>query len=223
MVIRAPQSRPQMRRSSSPCASRIAELTPSAATTRSAENVSPLSSVIAPSASAAFHRRIQTDFSACVARPLRQQRDDVLPVDPVGAADGLACHHDAPAGVDGIAPVDLHAAGQHPIQDAERREDARHVVVNCDAVAFAAQRIPPLVNAHRPAAAARAQWPQRGRQSRRQRSRHDRAALPGFSDHPRDAKLQAGDDGCNRPDPLKPARAVASAARSAGGRRVPCR
>src|SRR5262249_62208190 len=77
---------------------------------------------------------------------------DVLPVDPIGAALRLAAHHDVAVGVEGIAAIDLHPAGQYSFQEAECREDMRHVAVDRDAVAFAAQRIAALVHARAPAA-----------------------------------------------------------------------
>jgi hypothetical protein len=99
-----------------------------------------------------FDLRIEADLGARGLGALRQQGDDVLPVDPVRAARGLARHHHVAMRVHRIAAIDPHAAGEHAFKNAEGREDARHVVVDGDAVAFAAQRVPPFVHAHRPAA-----------------------------------------------------------------------
>ena len=54
--------------------------------------------------------------------------------------------------IERIPAIDLHAAGQHLIENAERAEDVCHVVVDGDAVTLAAQRVAPLVHAHAPAA-----------------------------------------------------------------------
>src|SRR5262249_20435383 len=72
--------------------------------------------------------------------------------DAVGAARGGAAHHDVAGGVERIAAVDAHAGGEHALEQAEAREDARHVVVHGDAVAFAREAGAPLVHAHAPAA-----------------------------------------------------------------------
>jgi hypothetical protein len=98
------------------------------------------------------HRGIEADVRARDPSAFGQQFDNVLPVDPVWAAAGLARHHDVAARVDGIAAVDPHAAGQHAVQHPERCENPRHVVVDGDAVALAAQRVAAFVHPHRPAA-----------------------------------------------------------------------
>jgi hypothetical protein len=73
-------------------------------------------------------------------------------IDPIGATLGLPAHHDIAASVQRIATIDPHSAGQDPLQDSERRKYVRHVVVDRDAVALAAQRIATLVHADAPAA-----------------------------------------------------------------------
>jgi hypothetical protein len=78
-------------------------------------------------------------MSAPAASALRQRRNDVLPVDPVGTARGLARHDHIAVRVQGIAAVEPHAAGQHAVENAKGGKYARHVVVDGDPVAFAKQ------------------------------------------------------------------------------------
>ena len=139
------------RLASSPSASRMRELTPSAATIRSACVRSPLASVNSPSGVASTAFRAGDDLGARAPRGIGERVDHALAQHAVDAHVPRVRGEQAVVLVARLAHAVACAAADRVVARAERFQHAQAVLVDVDAGAGGAQPIGTLVQPHPPA------------------------------------------------------------------------